>query len=39
MEAIMNKSKRAGIEIEVYDTAHIANIMDLVDMGVFKKYG
>ncbi|MFX0070889.1 MAG: 3-keto-5-aminohexanoate cleavage protein [Candidatus Hermodarchaeota archaeon] len=29
------KKISAGIEIEVYDTAHIANIMDLVDMGVF----
>lgn len=26
----------AGIEIEVYDTSHIANIMDLVDMGVLE---
>lgn len=26
----------AGIEIEVYDTSHIANIMDLDDIGVFE---
>lgn len=26
----------AGIEIEVYDTSHIANIMELIDMGVFQ---
>jgi len=26
----------AGIEIEVYDTSHMANIMELVDMGVFQ---
>jgi len=25
-----------GIEIEVYDTSHMANIMELVDMGVFQ---
>ncbi|UCC19032.1 MAG: 3-keto-5-aminohexanoate cleavage protein [Promethearchaeota archaeon] len=25
----------AGIEIEVYDTSHIANIMELIDMGAF----
>ena len=31
------KELGAGIEIEVYDTAHIANIMDLVDMGIFEK--
>ncbi|MFX0025972.1 MAG: 3-keto-5-aminohexanoate cleavage protein [Candidatus Hermodarchaeota archaeon] len=24
----------AGIEIEVYDTSHIANIMDMVDLGI-----
>ncbi|TFG06776.1 MAG: 3-keto-5-aminohexanoate cleavage protein [Promethearchaeota archaeon] len=29
------KKINAGIEIEVYDTAHIANIMDLVEMGAF----
>ena len=26
----------AGIEIEVYDTSHMANIMELVNMGVFQ---
>ncbi len=26
----------AGIEIEVYDISHIANIMELIDMGVFQ---
>lgn len=26
----------AGIEIEVYDTSHMANIIELVDMGVFQ---
>jgi len=26
----------AGIEIEVYDTSHVANIMELIEMGVFK---
>ncbi|MFX1418802.1 MAG: 3-keto-5-aminohexanoate cleavage protein [Promethearchaeota archaeon] len=25
-----------GIEIEVYDTSHIANVMELIDMGVFQ---
>jgi len=30
------KEMGAGIEIEVYDTSHIANIMDLVDMGVLE---
>ena len=28
--------KGFGIEIEVYDTGHIANIVDLVEMGVLK---
>ncbi|MFX1469838.1 MAG: 3-keto-5-aminohexanoate cleavage protein, partial [Promethearchaeota archaeon] len=27
----------AGIEIEVYDISHMANIMELIDMGVFQK--
>ncbi|MFW9973291.1 MAG: 3-keto-5-aminohexanoate cleavage protein [Candidatus Odinarchaeota archaeon] len=26
----------AGIEIEVYDTSHIANVMELIEMGVFQ---
>jgi 3-keto-5-aminohexanoate cleavage enzyme len=30
------KKLGCGIEIEVYDTAHIANIMDLVEMGVLE---
>ena len=31
------KNLGAGIEIEVYDVSHIANIMDLIDMGVFEQ--
>jgi 3-keto-5-aminohexanoate cleavage enzyme len=30
------KKISAGIEIEVYDTSHIANIMELVDIGAFE---
>ncbi len=30
------KKLNTGIEIEVYDTSHIANVMDLVNMGVFE---
>jgi 3-keto-5-aminohexanoate cleavage enzyme len=31
------KNQGAGIEIEAYDVSHIANIMDLIDMGVFER--
>ncbi|MFX1327894.1 MAG: 3-keto-5-aminohexanoate cleavage protein [Promethearchaeota archaeon] len=38
-EKFVNGCKKigAGIEIEVYDISHMANIMELIDMGVFQK--